>query len=137
MQTSALTPAESTATEAGQRLIALPTLYEGERYAGIVLDAEGAPSYHLIILPGDVELPWDDAMAWAKTQGGELPTRAEQHLLFCNAKSAFQPTWYWSGEQYAGDASNAWLQAFDDGYQYGYGKGYQGRVRAVRRFLID
>lgn len=137
MQTSALTPAESTVTEAAQRLIALPTLAEGERYAGIVLDADGAPSYHLIIVPGDVELPWDDAMAWAKTQGGELPTRAEQRLLFCNAKSAFQPTWYWSSEQYAGYPSTAWGQLFDVGSQTSGGISYEGRVRAVRRFLIN
>jgi len=50
---------------------------------------------------------------------------------------AFDPGWYWSSTQYAGSASGAWGQSFDNGSQYYGGKGYKGRVRAVRRFLID
>ena len=50
---------------------------------------------------------------------------------------AFDPTWYWSSTQCAGDASDAWGQDFVNGGQDGNGKGYKGRVRAVRRFLID
>jgi hypothetical protein len=50
---------------------------------------------------------------------------------------AFEPTWYWSSTQYAGDASGAWGQYFGSGTQGSYGKGGKGRVRAVRRVLID
>jgi hypothetical protein len=47
---------------------------------------------------------------------------------------AFEPEWYWSSTQYS--ASLAWYQFFDDGGQDTYGKGFQARARAVRRFLI-
>ena len=125
MQTSALT---------------IPTLLEGERYAGIVIDsATGQPTHHLILIPQQPEtrLTWDEAIAWAASIGVELPTRQESALLYANLKPAFEPTWYWTGEQYAGDASNAWYQNFANGTQYNGAKGYEGRVRAVRRFLID
>jgi hypothetical protein len=117
----------------------IPALNPGERRAGIALDATGKATHHLILLPQMPagRLDWDDAMAWAEKAGGTLPTRQEQALLFANCKDAFEPAWYWSSEQYAGDASGAWTQHFDDGYQDTSDKGYKGRVRAVRRFLID
>ena len=107
----------------------------GERYAGIALDDTGKATHHLILLPQqpDGRLNWDEAMAWAEKAGGTLPTRQEQALLFSNCKDAFEPAWYWSCEQYAEDASYAWGQYFDNGYQDTNAKGYKGRVRAVRR----
>lgn len=125
MQTSALT---------------IPTLLEGERYAGIVIDsATGQPTHHLILIPQQPEtrLTWDEAIAWAASIGVELPTRQESALLYANLKPAFEPTWYWTGEQYAGGAYGAWCQYFDGGNQFSDAKGFKGRVRAVRRFLID
>jgi hypothetical protein len=117
----------------------IPALREGERYAGIALDTDGKPTHHIILLPQqpDDRLTWDEATAWADEVGGALPTRQEQSLLFANCKDAFKPTWHWSCEQYAGNASLAWGQLFDNGYQFNDAKGYKGRVRAVRRFLID
>ncbi len=120
--------------------LTIPTLLEGERYAGIVIDsATGQPTHHLILIPQQPEtrLTWDEAIAWAASIDAELPTRQESALLYANLKPAFEPTWYWTGEQYAGNASYAWGQGFDGGNQYLTGKGYKGRVRAVRRFLID
>ena len=120
-------------------------LNEGERYAGIVIDsATGQPTHHLILIPQQpkTRLTWDEAIAWAASIGVELPTRQESALLFANAKDAFDPpTWYWTGEQhpgkqYAGGASRAWLQYFNDGTQYLNGKGYKGRVRVIRRVPI-
>ena len=117
----------------------------GERYAGIILNKNGTLSHHLILLPQqpDDRLTWDGAMAWAMPIGGDLPTRQEQALLFSNCKDAFDPDWYWSCEQYAGDAftasgsrataSTAWYQYFGTGLQGNYIKGYKGHVRAVRR----
>ncbi|MBS0368443.1 MAG: DUF1566 domain-containing protein [Proteobacteria bacterium] len=49
---------------------------------------------------------------------------------------AFETEWYWSSTQCAGYASYAWFQYFDGGFQDILDKGYKGRVRAVRRFLI-
>ena len=107
----------------------------GERYAGIILNKNGTLSHHLILLPQitDIRLTWNDAMAWAMPIGGDLPTRQEQALLFSNCKDAFDPDWYWSCEQYAGNTYDTWLQSFDDGIQSNYIKGYKGHVRAVRR----
>ena len=58
------------------------TLQPGEHYAGLVLDATtGAPSYHLILLPGEADdMAWEDARKWAEDHGGTLPTRQEQSL---------------------------------------------------------
>ncbi|MBS0368434.1 MAG: DUF1566 domain-containing protein [Proteobacteria bacterium] len=128
---------ETSAHPTAKYLIALPTLAEGERYAGIAIDAYGKPTHHLILIPQqpDTRLTWDDALAWAKEIGADLPTRQEQSLLFANCKDPFDADWYWSGEQYAGYASLAWLQGFGNGLQGTNDKGYKGRVRAVRRFL--
>lgn len=119
------------------RTIAVPHLYDGEHYAGIVLDDAGGASYHLILLPGDVEHTWYNAMDWAKYQGGDLPTQAEQRLLLCNAKGAFRPTCYWSSAEYARETSFAWTQNFDSGVLNAYRKTYFGFARAVRREAIQ
>lgn len=114
-------------------------LHAGERYAGIVIDsATGQPTHHLILIPQQpkTHLTWDEAIAWAASIGVELPTRKEATLLHTNLKLAFEPAWYWTGEQYAGSASSAWLQYFNDGTQYLSGKGYKGRARAIRRVPI-
>jgi hypothetical protein len=109
----------------------------GETYAGLLLGEEGKPDYHLFILPGEAEnVTWQKAKEWAKKAGGELPTRLEQRVLFANARKHFKPEWYWSCEQHASNASNAWGQYFDYGNQYDYLKSYEGRARAVRRLLI-
>ncbi len=131
MQTSAPLTASS---------VTNPALLEGERYAGIVIDSDtGQPTHHLILTPQqpDTRLTWDEAIAWAASIGADLPTRQESALLYANLKPAFEPTWHWTSEQYAGYASSAWLQYFGGGSQDYDGKGYKGRVRAVRRFLID
>ena len=129
---------ESATTTATPHLV-VPALATGERYAGIALDATGKPTHHVVLLPEQPaeRLSWDDAIAWAASIGAELPTRQEAALLFANAKDAFEPAWHWTSEQYAGYASGAWGQNFDVGGQDNGVKGYKGRVRAVRRFLID
>ena len=67
-----------------------------------------------------------------------LPARHELRLAYLNAPEIFNlDGWYWTSTQYAGYASDAWYQYFGNGTQHNGGKGYKGRVRAVRRFLID
>ena len=109
------------------------TLQPGELYAGLVLDATtGQPSHHLVLLPGDQDcMTWQAANEWAQAQGGQLPTRQEQALLFANLKREFESASYWSGEQYS--ASSAWMQNFGNGSQSSYDHYYELRVRAVRR----
>ena len=108
-------------------------LRTGERYAGLVLDADGLASHHLILLPGEAEdVSWTAAKEWAQQAGGELPTRQEQALLYTNLKSEFQPRWYWSSQEHERDSSYAWGQYFITGNQDGYDKSFEARARAVR-----
>jgi hypothetical protein len=112
-------------------------LADGERYAGLLLDSEGQPSHHLVLLPGEKEnVNWKDALAWAASIGGDLPSRNEQAILFGNLKSQFQPKWYWSNQAHETDGSCAWIQDFSYGNQDGIHESYEGRARAVRRFPV-
>ena len=114
---------------------AIGSRFGGGTYAGIIRSVNGAPDQHLVLLDGEAEaVTWDAAGSWAASQGGELPTRAEQRILQANLTNQFKPDWYWSSEQ-AGP-SFAWLQYFGYGYQDYYYRSYEGRARAVRRFPI-
>jgi len=108
------------------------SLAEGETYAGLILNDDGTPAHHLVLLPGETEANWAAAKTWAAKAGGELPTRREQSLLFANAKDGFQARYYWSSEAHE-NGSDAWMQGFDYGYQGWDGVGYEGCARAVRR----
>jgi hypothetical protein len=109
-----------------------------EHYAGIIIGKDGGAPYHLMLLPGEAEsVTFEKAKEWAKKQGGELPTRREQSLLFANLKEWFQPSWYWSSEQFAPNLAYAWAQGFINGYQ-GYCHEFGDfRARAVRRLTIQ
>ncbi len=111
-------------------------LQDGELYIGLATDPLGKSVHHLILLPGDEQLDWQAAQAWAKAQGGELPTRTEALLLFHVARDQFKRDWYWTSEQRADVAQYAWYQGFDWGDQSSYRQGYRLRVRAVRRVAI-
>jgi len=117
------------------RSIQLPEIGLGEHYAGIILGADGAPSHHLILMPGDDgALNWADAKASALSIGGELPTRREQSLLFANLREQFKADWYWSSEP--NGSGWAWCQDFTSGTQYGLLQYDTLRARAVRRLVI-
>lgn len=114
-----------------------PELNEGEHYAGIILGKDGEADYHLILLPDEAaDINWENAKEWAAKQGGFLPTRREQSLLFANLKEQFQRRWHRSCETHQEHTSSAWIQSFDDGTQ-GYNfKGIGLFARAVRRVYI-
>jgi len=109
--------------------------WEGGIYAGLTIH-DNQPMA-LVLLPGDESLKWQDAQAWAEKQGGVLPSRIDQLVLWKNVKDQFKGEWYWSGEQYAPDDDSAWCQGFDDGDQDGYRKGGTFRARSVRRLTIQ
>ncbi|WP_231502495.1 DUF1566 domain-containing protein [Herbaspirillum sp. RV1423] len=117
--------------------IAIPSLNDGEVYAGIILSEDGKLSHHLILLPGEAEeINHADATAWAENLGGSLPARAEQSLLFANAKKHFKSSYYWSSEL-NGDGW-AWSQYFNNGDQYSLVRTDDAlRARAVRRLVIQ
>jgi len=107
-------------------------LHEGEDYAGLVFDAEtGEPSHHLILLPGEFKGGWQQALDWAASIGGELPTRQEQSFLFAQLKRLFSGDWHWSCAQYSSDY--AWAQNFSTGYQGSITKDHGYCAVAVRR----
>ena len=111
-------------------------LQPGERYAGLVIEAVGVGfvAHHLVLLPAKPDaMNWAAATEWAATQGGTLPTRQEQALLYANLKAEFEPDWYWSSESYAPNDAYAWFQGFGYGYQGGNRKSYEAQARAVRR----
>ena len=94
----------------------LPPLNEGETYIGAIGNKAGEV-YHVILLPGDNDdSDWQAAMDWAKSIGGDLPTRIEQSMLFDGYRDQFQRDWYWSNTTDDDDAC-AWFQDFDDGTQ--------------------
>src|SRR4051812_18107135 len=109
-------------------------LKEGESYAGLILGKEGAPDYHLILLPGDAaDVSWPTAREWATSLGGDLPTRRDLALLFANMREQFERAWYWSSEHHETRAQLVWGQNFASGIQTVYGRPFRGRARAVRR----
>ncbi len=113
------------------------TLAPGEHYAGLILGKDGESSYHLILLPREKEnINWTDALQWAKEQGGELPNRREQSMLYANLKEEFKESWYWSNTQHASLSGSAWCQNFDYGHQLNIPKGNELRARAVRRLSV-
>lgn len=116
----------------------LPKLNEGEIYAGISRDPDTGAWHHLVLLPAttDKGLTWGEAIEWAKSVGGELPTRFESALLYANARDQIieQNYWYyWASTPRAFEPSRAWFQNFGNGHQIDDLKDYLCKARAVRR----
>lgn len=79
----------------------------------------------------------DNPSAYLPSYAYSIDTPAQTTAEAFRGAQAFDPVWHWTSTQYAGYASLAWVQYFYDGLQYNLDRGYKGRVRAVRRFLID
>jgi len=107
---------------------------DGGTFAGLTTKPDGTHCA-VVLLPGNAtDLTWAKAKAWAKKQGGELPSRPVAALLFANVKDQLQPYWHWTSEEF--DASSAWLCYFSFGYQYSYLKSFAGSAFAVRYIKI-
>jgi len=116
--------------------IAMPALKKGEVWiCGMV--QPGGRVVHTILMPGESkDLKHQDAMAWAKKQGGDLPDRVEQAMLFRDHRKLFQQRAYWSNTTNAAFSGYAWDQYFDDGTSGAWGKDLKLLARAVRRVTI-
>ncbi|MBB2928353.1 DUF1566 domain-containing protein [Paraburkholderia silvatlantica] len=113
----------------------LPPLAEGEVYVGAVGDKDGS-GHHVILLPGDNNgASWKAQMEWAKSIGGDLPSRIEQAMLWANFREQFKQDLYWSNEVHHRNSGWAWYQYFLYGNQYYFNQDYEFRARAVRRFI--
>ena len=123
-------------TSAPGTLPAIGEGHSGGQYAGLTI-SEGAP-HLLVLLPGDEgDLNWEDAKRWAAKQGGALPSRIDQLVLFANLKSEFKADFYWSGEQRADEPRYAWYQNFGNGRQDYSHTNDTLRARAVRRLPLS
>ena len=113
-----------------------PPLAEGETYIGAIGDTAG-DVYHVILLPGDNDdATFEKQLEWAKSIGGDLPTRVEQAMLWAKHRDQFKKDWYRSNETHHSDSGYAWFQNFFNGTQSYYGKSADLRARAVRRLPI-
>ncbi|CAB3644416.1 DUF1566 domain-containing protein [Trinickia soli] len=116
----------------------IPPLAEGEIYLGGFVNANGDVS-HTILLPGDNDAAtWQEQVDWAKSIGGDLPTRAELVIAYEQHRDQFQQTAYWSNtpDTDSGYSGWAWYQDFYYGRQGSHPQGYRFRARAVRRLSI-
>ena len=116
-----------------------PKLAVGEIYAGLSRDPDTGAWHHLVLLPAttDKGLTWGEAIEWAKSVGGDLPTRNESALLYANVRDQIdQDYWYWTSTPHASEPSWARGQHFGDGTQYYSLKDYRPRHRAVRRVPV-
>jgi hypothetical protein len=77
-------------------------------------------------------------IAELKAEGHEdlyLPARAELQALWANVPELFEKQYHWSSTQYS--AYYAFVQGFEVGDSFWLGKGYDYRVRAVRRVQLE
>jgi len=109
-------------------------LADGERYIGGIVAADGTTT-HIILLPGAFKGTWKKSMNWSAKQGGDLPNRVEQALLYATAKEEFERDYYWSNTD--DESGWAWFQYFYDGHQLSNPKNNELRARAVRRLIIE
>lgn len=125
------------------------TKVSGGVYAGILTGKDGS-LYALIKLDvkppckpattpedeGDDFLAWDEALAWATKQGGDLPTLAEAALLFTNVRNVL-PDEAWTSEVGNDDVSLAWLAQFHDNDMTRFQKEARAEALAVQRVPLD
>ena len=111
---------------------AIGTDLDGGTFAGLTTKPDGTHCAVVLLPDNGTDLTWAKAKAWAKKQGGELPSRPVAALLFANVKASLQPRWHWTSEEY--DASSAWRCYFDFGHQLSYvgHKSFEGSAVAVR-----
>ncbi|WP_205168918.1 DUF1566 domain-containing protein [Burkholderia sp. LMG 13014] len=118
--------------------VSIPQLAEGEIYLGIITNTAGE-QHHVVLLPGDNDdATWQAQMEWAKSIGGDLPTRIEMLFLLENHRDEFERDAYWTCQPDTdpGYSGWAWFQHFDGGYQFISRQHYELRARAVRRLPI-
>ena len=107
---------------------------DGGIFAGLTTKPDSTHCAVVLLPGGGTDLTWAKAKAWAKKQGGELPSRPVAALLFANVKASLQPRWHWTSEEF--DASSAWRCYFGSGLQLLNHKSYEGSAVAVRRITL-
>lgn len=77
-----------------------PTLREGERYAGIVLNEEGEPSYHLVVY----EQAFTAAFSYLPELDSNLPTLKEVHIILAAREMRQVSHNHWVGKSAKDDS---------------------------------
>lgn len=108
---------------------------EGGIFVGLTTKPDGTHCAVVLLPDAGTDLTWTKAKAWAKKQGGELPSRPVAAMLFANIKSSLQPRWHWTGDEF--DTSYAWGCYFDLGNQGDSHKSYEGGAVAVRQIPLS
>lgn len=120
------------------QLPALGAEFEGGTFRGITTLKDGTHAAVILLPDKAPDMSWVDAVKWAESVGGKLPTRPIAALLYANAKDQFERSWHWLNETLDADTDDksdevyAWICGFDDGYQYSTRKRYKFSARAVR-----
>lgn len=114
----------------------IPPLTDGEVYLCGFVDANGDVE-HTVLLPGDERATWKKALEWARSIGGDLPTRIELSVAYANHRALFEQAAYWSKEEDKDEAGRAWFQFFSNGHQSYGDTDYEFRARAVRRLVFE
>lgn len=83
-------------------------------FAGITTLKDGTHAA-IVLLPSQATATRAEAISWAESQGGQLPTRAEAAQLYAHAKQEFTPRVYWTADNLADDIENA------PGHAWGFG----------------
>jgi hypothetical protein len=107
-------------------------------FAGLATKPDG--TYCAVVLLADKpggKLIWQQAVEWAQSVQGELPSRPVSALLFANARDQFERAWHWTSETDEDDGSFAWYQGFSGGSQLQGLKSYATHVRAVRLIPLE
>lgn len=126
-----------TAAATSISLASLPAIgadLEGGTFAGLTTKPDGTHCAVILLPDAGTDLTWTKAKAWAKKQGGELPSRPVAALLFANVKASLQPRWHWTSDEY--DASYAWFCYFCHGHQLIIHECYEGSAVAVRQIPL-
>lgn len=116
--------------------VSLPPLGIGEKFAGVIISADGTRREGYILLPGEFKGSYDACVRWAESINGMVPDRVESALFHATLKGEFKPEGYWTREQHAGIPDYAWMQYFGDGNQFYGRKSSIYLARAVRKFTI-
>ena len=139
-----MTTATKTLTFSAVAALALGSPLEGGTFAGIVTLKDGAHvAVVLLADKPDKRLKWADALTWAESIDGVLPTRPVAALLYANAKDQFESTWHWTSDRLdvdtgdKDDASYAWHCGFYVGSQGFSIVSSAGAARAVRLIHLE
>ena len=109
------------------------SLFEGERYAGLLLDSAGNPDYHLVLLPGiKRRIRWHGALEWSIETGGALPSLRDAYLLTSNLRDEFGSAPYLCDHN-----GKAWSFNFQNATHQRTSMETELSARAVRRININ